>query len=124
MPIWEITVESELSAKHRLRDVSADKSHLHAHRWTVRATVRTRELTGPGWVLDFPVLSSALARALKPYADRFLNEMAPFDSVNPTREKIARVLAERLAAEVHDDRVVVHRIDIIEGACCASYIDE
>ncbi len=124
MPIWEIIVENELSAKHRLRDVPADKGHMHAHRWTVRATVRARELTGPGWVLDFPVLSGALARVLKPYADRFLNERAPFDSVNPTREKIARVLAEKLAAELHDDRVVVHRIDIIEGARCASYIDD
>jgi 6-pyruvoyltetrahydropterin/6-carboxytetrahydropterin synthase len=124
MPIWEITVESELSAQHRLRGVPKDKGAMHAHRWTIRASVRARELTRAGWVLDFNEVSEALARVLKPYKDRFLNERPPFDSINPTREKIARVLAEKLAAELHDERVVVHRIDIIEGARCASYIED
>lgn len=124
MPTWEIAVENVLSARHRLRGVPADKGHLHAHRWTVRAVVRARELTRAGWVLDFQEVSEALARVLKPYDDRFLNELSPFDSVNPTREKIARFLAKKLAAELHDERVHVHRIDILEGAHRASYIED
>jgi 6-pyruvoyltetrahydropterin/6-carboxytetrahydropterin synthase len=124
MPVWEIAVEAAFRAQHKLRGVPRSHGHMHTHRWTVRAILRARTLTRSGWVLDFQEASDALARVIKPYEDRFLNELSPFDSVNPTREKIARFLAERLAAELKDDRVRVHRIDISEGTYRASYIDD
>lgn len=126
MPTWEIAVETSLSAKHKLRGVPAKHGHLHAHRWTVRAVVRAKTLTKAGWVVDLGELKDALDRVIKPYADRFLNELSPFDSLNPTREKIARVLAESLAAELKNLSTLahVHRIDISEGAHWVSYIDD
>ena len=46
-----------------------------------------------------------MLRALvEPYEHVFLNEVVPFDDVNPTAENIARVIADDLAAKLDDDR--------------------
>ncbi len=95
---------------------------MHDHRWLVRAVVRAERLDATGWVLDFHAVEGALEEIVGPYRGAFLNDIAPWDDVNPTRENLARLVAERLAAKVDDARARVVRVDVSEGACCASYL--
>ena len=54
-------------------------------------------------------LGPMLRTTVEPYEHVFLNEIAPFDDLNPTAENIARVVFENLSAKINDDRVkVVH----------------
>ena len=57
---------------------------------------------------------------VEPYEHVFLNEIAPFDDVNPTAENIARVVADALAAKLDDDRVKVARVEVWENDTCAA----
>ena len=59
---------------------------MHDHHWRVRVVVRASELDRTGWVLDFHDVDAAMARVVEPYVGRFLNDVPPFDDVNPTRE--------------------------------------
>jgi 6-pyruvoyltetrahydropterin/6-carboxytetrahydropterin synthase len=122
MPMWEISVETTVMARHQIRGVAGEGGRVHEHRWRVRAIVRARELDRTGWVLDFHAVDAALGALVAPYRGAFLNEVPPFDDVNPTRENVARVLAEGLAAKVDDGRARVHRVEVSEDGHCASYV--
>ena len=57
---------------------------------------------------------------VEPYEHVFLNEVAPFDDLNPTAENIARVVADDLAAKIDDGRVAVARVEVWENDTCAA----
>ena len=48
----------------------------------------------------------------------FLNDVAPFDNLNPTAENFAKVVAEALATKLDDSRVRVVRVDVWESDDC------
>ena len=122
MSMWEISVETVLAARHQIRGVPGDSGRVHEHRWSVRVFIRTRELDRAGWVLDFHRVDDALGLLIAPYRGAFLNEVPPFQDVNPTRENLARVIGEGLALKLDDARAHVHRVDVSEGGHCASYV--
>jgi 6-pyruvoyltetrahydropterin/6-carboxytetrahydropterin synthase len=120
--MWEISSAVNVAARHQIRNVSGDGGRVHDHRWRVRAVVRASTLDATGWVLDFGVLSARLRELVAPYDGTFMNHVAPFDDVNPTRENVARFLADALAAKVDDGRARVHSVEIWEDdVCCATY---
>ena len=96
---------------------------MHDHRWRVRVVVRAAELDRYRAGCSTSTRSTRRSRAfLAPYAGTFLNDVPPFDDVNPTRENVARVIAEGLAAKLDDGRARVHRVDVSEDGHCASYV--
>lgn len=84
--------------------------------------MRAHELAPSGWVIDFNVLGKELRTLVEPWEHVFLNELAPFDDLNPTAENLARVVADGLAEKIDDARVKVARVEIWENdTCCAVY---
>jgi 6-pyruvoyltetrahydropterin/6-carboxytetrahydropterin synthase len=112
--MWEIARETAIAAAHQLRIAKGEGERLHGHNWRIRAVVRARELDARGFVVDFAELGKALRDLVEPYEHVFLNEVAPFDDVNPTAENLARVVAEGLAAKFDDSRVKVARVEVWE----------
>ena len=120
--MWEISTETVVAAAHRLRNTPGEGERLHGHNWRIRATLRASALDATGWVIDFNHLAAELRALVEPYEHVFLNEIAPFDDLNPTAENLARVVADNLAAKLDDERVKVVRVDVWENdACCATY---
>jgi 6-pyruvoyltetrahydropterin/6-carboxytetrahydropterin synthase len=120
--MWEVSVVAPLVARHQVRGVSGQSGEAHTHRWRIRVAVRSAQLDDTGWVLDFKHLGVVLRALIAPFESAFLNDVAPFDDVNPTRENFARVLADSLAAKLDDGRARVHRVEIWEeDVCCATY---
>ncbi len=118
--MWEISQETVVAAAHQLRSAPGEGERLHGHNWRVKAVVRARELDSRGFVVDFNDLGAALRRLVEPYEHAFLNELAPFDDVNPTAENIARCVADNLAAKVDDGRVRVARVEVWENEQCSA----
>jgi 6-pyruvoyltetrahydropterin/6-carboxytetrahydropterin synthase len=73
------------------------------------------ELDARGFVLDFAELGEKLRSLVEPYEHVFLNDIPPFDDVNPTAENLARVVADDLAAKLDDGRVKVVRVEVWEN---------
>lgn len=120
--MWEIQHETVFGAAHQLRLAPGEGERLHGHNWRVRAFVRANELDPRGFVLDFADLAKTLRAIVEPYEHVFLNEIAPWDDVNPTAENIARHVAEELQRRVGDARVRVDRVVVCEtDECCATY---
>jgi 6-pyruvoyltetrahydropterin/6-carboxytetrahydropterin synthase len=73
-------------------------------------------------VLDVNHVASVLRALVEPYEHVLLNEVPPFDDLNPTAENLARIVAEGLASRLDDGRVRVARVDVWENdSCCATF---
>jgi len=125
MPFTEIQEEVVIPAAHRLRATEGEGERLHGHNWRIRAVVRATALDARGMVLDFADLHAALVRVTERFRNRYLNEVAPFDDVNPTAENLAHHVADALEREIGSERVHVHRVQVAEtDTCVATYYRE
>ena len=118
--MWEISHETVVAAAHQLRQAAGEGERLHGHNWRIKATIRAKELDRSGFVVDFALLGKTLRDLVEPYEHVFLNEISPFDDVEPTAENIARVVADGLAAKLDDARVQVTKVEVWENDVCGA----
>lgn len=114
MAVYELTVKSHFDAAHHLYGYPGECRNLHGHTWDVEVSVVSESLDEIGIVYDFKSLKQDLNRVLEAYDHRLINEVAPFDSVSPTAENLARVICESLQSVV-DRRVTVTEVVVWES---------
>jgi 6-pyruvoyltetrahydropterin/6-carboxytetrahydropterin synthase len=108
--MYEITVELEFDAAHFLRGYKGKCERLHGHRYRVAATVASEKLDKNGMACDFTVVKGKLLDVLNSWDHRCLNELTPFDKLNPSAENIAYVVFTLLAPSYNS------RIKLVEVA--------
>ncbi len=118
--MWEITQQTVVAAAHQLRFAPGEGERLHGHNWRILAAVQANELDARGFVVDFADLGRLLRELVEPYEHVLLNEVPPFDDLNPTAENLARVVADGLAAKLDDGRVRVVRVEVWENDVCSA----
>lgn len=96
--------EQDFSAAHFLRDYHGMCERMHGHNYKIRICVGANELDSEEMVIDFADLRDTMQRVIARFDHQLLNEVAPFDAVNPTLETFARYLAEEIAREVDTER--------------------
>lgn len=104
--MYELTVKGHFDAAHALNGYPGECRELHGHTWDIEVTVRGESLDDVGIVYDFKRLKADLASVLDAYDHAFLNEVQPFDAINPTAENLARVIFEELSGTVGHEVVV------------------
>jgi len=122
--MYEVSVERIFCAGHAIR-LAGVMELAHGHNWHVCVTVAADRLDDEELVCDFHLLEQALDATLEPYRNRMINDVAPFDRVNPTAEAIARQIAESVAAALpsqKDRDVRVSAVSVTEApGCRATY---
>jgi 6-pyruvoyltetrahydropterin/6-carboxytetrahydropterin synthase len=88
--MFVLTVSMDFAAAHRLVNYDGQCCNIHGHTWQVEACVSSDVLDDAGMVMDFRDLKAALGSILQNYDHCLLNEVSPFDQINPTAENIAR----------------------------------
>jgi 6-pyruvoyltetrahydropterin/6-carboxytetrahydropterin synthase len=94
---YDLTIRTVFSAAHSIR-IAGEPEPLHGHDWSVVVEVTSGALDGDGLVCDFHELEAALARIVAPLHNANLNEIAPFNDINPTAEHVARHIAQSMIA--------------------------
>jgi 6-pyruvoyltetrahydropterin/6-carboxytetrahydropterin synthase len=113
-PRYRLTVSTEFAAAHSLRGYPGDCSRLHGHNWKVDVEVEATALNEHGMGIDFKSIRQA-ARALAGELDhRNLNDIKPFDRINPTAENIAAWLYHGLSETLNVDTVRVTAVTLWE----------
>jgi 6-pyruvoyltetrahydropterin/6-carboxytetrahydropterin synthase len=119
---YELVIEDTFAAAHNLRGYKGDCERLHGHNWRVEVRVSADELDELGMVVDFRELKARLAEVLAGLDHTHLNEVQPFDKINPTTENICRHIAEQLQEKL-PRRVSIRRVSCWESdACGASFV--
>jgi len=93
--MFEISVESHFDAAHYLREYHGKCENLHGHRYTVILSIRSGKLDKGGIAYDFEILKKHLNSVLKEFDHHSLNEVPPFDKINPSAENIAVTIYDR-----------------------------
>jgi 6-pyruvoyltetrahydropterin/6-carboxytetrahydropterin synthase len=94
---YELTIRSQFSAAHNLRAYKGKCEHLHGHNWGVDLMLVGDVLNPEGMLLDFNEGKRILAEVLDRFDHAYLNEVAPFQDMNPSSENLARIIAQAVA---------------------------
>ncbi len=93
--MFEISVEKTFSSAHFLRNYRGKCENLHGHNWVVRLTVCSKKLDNSGMVFDFSELKLILEELLLKIDHKNINEIPPFDKINPSAENLAKYIFDR-----------------------------
>lgn len=100
--MYEISVEESFSAGHYLRGYKGKCENQHGHNYRVRVTMEGRELDSTGLLYDFVHLKQVVQMVIRSLDHRNLNDFAPFDTVNPSAENIARHIHDEVAKRLEE----------------------
>lgn len=110
-----VSTEVTFSASHSLRGYRGDCARVHGHNWIVRASYEFSDLDSEGITVDYRELRSQLERViLQRFDHRHLNEVPPFDRINPTSEHLAAEIF-RLCKTLVSMRGVLREIALWES---------
>jgi 6-pyruvoyltetrahydropterin/6-carboxytetrahydropterin synthase len=112
--MYTLTVRTSFAAAHRLREYDGNCERLHGHNWQVEVSVESPTLDEQGMALDFRTIKTSLHDLLARFDHRYLNEVPPFDAMNPSSENMARHLYEEMG-KVVPQSVRVSRVTVWES---------
>jgi 6-pyruvoyltetrahydropterin/6-carboxytetrahydropterin synthase len=98
--MFEVSVDETFAAGHALRGYRGKCENVHGHNYKVRVTVTGKELDAVGLLFDFVHLKKVIRDITESLDHRFLNDLAPFDTINPSAENIARYIYEQSSQHI------------------------
>ena len=121
--LWQLTVREGFSSAHALRHYQGKCENLHGHNYLAEIVVEGENLTkDTELVTDFSVLKKILREELAKIDHCNLNEVSPFDTINPSSENIARYLWQRIYPRLQEYPVTLYSVSISEkSAQTATY---
>ena len=94
--MYLISVRAHYDSAHFLRNYHGKCERLHGHRYEVEAAFAYEELGPGGMALDFTEAKRHLRAICDELDHQNLNELPPFDTIEPSAENQARFLFEEL----------------------------
>ena len=103
--MFSVTVREHMMIAHSLRgEVFGPAQRLHGATFVVDATFRRAELDADGIVIDIGRATEALRAVVAELDYRNLDDEPDLAGINTTAEALARIVADRLAGALGDER--------------------
>lgn len=100
--MYEVSVEETFAAAHNLREYKGKCEDLHGHNYKVRIVLAGKELDSTGLLYDFVHLKQVIRGVIQSLDHKYLNELVPFDKLNPSAENIARHIYNETARQLRE----------------------
>jgi len=113
--MYQISVEHDFDAAHFLRGYGGKCEALHGHRFKVVVRVKSSVLNDIGIAYDFAELRQHLSDILARFDHTCLNEVSPFDKINPSSENIASAIHSELKPKLAEAPVAVSCVEVWES---------
>ncbi len=113
--MYEISVEQHFDAAHFLRGYQGKCEALHGHRFAVVVKVKASMLDDIGLAYDFTALKQHLAEILSRFDHTCLNDVPPFDKINPSSENIATTVYGALQPMLSGAPVSLSSVEVWES---------
>ena len=98
--MFEICVEHTFAAGHALRNYHGKCENVHGHNYRVQVALEGLELDENGLLFDFAELKQRLRAATEYLDHNFINDLKPFDEINPSAENIAKFFYDELRKDL------------------------
>ncbi|MCG8634671.1 MAG: 6-carboxytetrahydropterin synthase QueD [Desulfobacterales bacterium] len=127
--MFELKVKTRFAGAHQLTMVGQKCENLHGHNWHVEVCVKGDALNPAGVLADFGDIKKAVRAVVDGELDhKYLNELPAFEGMQPTSERIAVYIAEKVQAILDKElkeEVQVSRVMAWESDdACAIYYPE
>ena len=113
--MFELKIVTDFASAHSLRDYPGDCARLHGHNWRVEVSVCSQVLDDSGIAIDFREIKKQTKLVVKRLDHQYLNEIKPFDVLNPTAENIAKYFFDEIALLITNKDVKVKDVMIWES---------
>ncbi|MBF8304473.1 MAG: queD [Dehalococcoidia bacterium] len=117
--MYQIKVEQHFDAAHFLRGYRGKCEALHGHRFGVVVKIQASKLDDIGLAYDFTLLKQHMAGILARFDHTCLNDVPPFDKINPSSENIAATIYNELQPKLDGVPVVLSSVEIGESPVTA-----
>ncbi|HEV7424940.1 MAG TPA: 6-carboxytetrahydropterin synthase [Thermoanaerobaculia bacterium] len=116
-PSFTVRVSARFEAAHFLREYRGISEPLHGHSYKVEADLASRAggIDSDAIAVDFVSARHKLEALAKTLDYGCINDVPPFDRINPSAENIAEWFARELGAAVAGEDAVVQAVTIWEG---------
>lgn len=116
--MFEVSVEHSFAAGHSLRNYRGKCENVHGHNYRLLVTVRGEQLDATGLLVDFVELKRVMREVAERLDHQFINDIPPFDVLNPSAENIAQYFYEEIGkgigAHHSDGRVAIAEVKVWE----------
>jgi 6-pyruvoyltetrahydropterin/6-carboxytetrahydropterin synthase len=115
--MFEVTVEDTFAAGHALRGYRGKCENPHGHNYKVRVTLEGENLNDIGLLYDFKDLKVAMGDIIDRLDHQYLNDIDPFQQLNPSAENLARYFYQTTNSKLRsatDGRVRVKNVTVWE----------
>ncbi|MGA8809445.1 MAG: 6-carboxytetrahydropterin synthase [Thermoanaerobaculia bacterium] len=116
-PSFTVRVSARFEAAHFLREYRGISEPLHGHSYKVEADLASRAggVDADAIAVDFVSARHKLEALAKTLDYGCINDVPPFDRINPSAENIAEWFARELGAAVAGEDAIVQAVTIWEG---------
>lgn len=112
---WQLTVRSNFSSAHALRNYKGKCENLHGHNYGVEVVVEGVTLTqDTALLMDFSDLKKVLKEVISKIDHCNLNEVPPFDKINPSSENLSRYLWQQIKPYLETHPVRLYSVTVSE----------
>lgn len=118
--MYKLSVKTEFSAAHNLRNYKGKCEELHGHNWKVEAVISAKKTDSNGLAMDFHAIKDMLKETLEELDHKHLNQISYFKKNNPTSENIARYLFDRLDRQLKKGLVCLSEVTVWESDNCSA----
>jgi len=112
--MFEIAVEYTFAAGHALRGYKGKCENVHGHNYKVQVIVGGEQLNSAGLLMDFVDLRGAIKGLVERLDHHFLNDLKPFDDLNPSAENLAKYFFDELDPQVRERGLRVQAVKVWE----------
>ncbi len=112
--MFEISVEYSFAAGHALRGYKGKCENVHGHNYKLQVTLAGEQLNPTGLLMDFVDLRANIKRLVERLDHRFLNDLPPFDRLNPSAENLAKYFSDELEPQARAQGLRVEAVKIWE----------
>ncbi len=121
--MFEVSVEETFAAGHALRNYRGKCENVHGHNYRVQVTFSGPELDSIGLLVDFVEVKKLMGTVVDRLDHQFLNDLPPFDVLNPSAENIAKYFYDEIGSGLGQGTAVkLGQVRIWEtDTSCATY---
>ena len=113
--MYEVSVREHFDAAHYLRGYQGKCENVHGHRFEVVVNVRAGETDDVGMAYDFTKLRQQLGEIVSRFDHTCLNDVPPFDKINPSSENIAFTIYNALKPKLAGAPVSLSCVEVWES---------
>jgi len=113
--MYQVSVEQHFDAAHFLRGYQGKCEALHGHRFRVVVKIKASRVDDIGIAYDFMELKRHLGNITSRFDHTCLNDVPPFDKINPSSENIASTIHNELKLKLAGAPVSLSCVEVWES---------